>query len=186
MTTPLPPPPVPTAPPTETVVVTIPPEVLDRLTPHEGWFTQPVATVCAAAIALAAAAFAWNGVRRQIRGTALQAKRERQLDALTDAAKSSLGLLEAAGSANFIGGPSAEVSVEITSTYASALAEARLGHDKLVLGHLSKSAEAMDSFITFATEVANARAPVANLGSIRRRLLETFAEDSQGIIQGAI
>ncbi len=57
--------------------VTIPPDLLDRLTPADpGWFTQPVATLIAALLALLAARIAWRGVQNQIHATADNVERQ--------------------------------------------------------------------------------------------------------------
>ncbi|MGY2113961.1 hypothetical protein ACW9HR_08575 [Nocardia gipuzkoensis] len=49
----------------------IPPEFVDKLAPRDpGFFTQPVATMVAALVALTAAALAWWGVQRQIKASA--------------------------------------------------------------------------------------------------------------------
>lgn len=78
MTTPLPPPPPPNpvVPPglngnfpdePNTIDLNIPPEVLDKLAPPDAsWFTQPIATVIAAGLAIVAAGVAWWNVSRQI------------------------------------------------------------------------------------------------------------------------
>ncbi|OZE26573.1 hypothetical protein CH256_17435 [Rhodococcus sp. 05-2254-6] len=85
-------PPVSVAPVPTVVVepqVTIPPELLETLTPPDpGWFTQPVATILASFIALGAAIIAWRGVKRQINAAA--GNLARQIDA--EAKKEDLAL----------------------------------------------------------------------------------------------
>lgn len=76
--TPLPAPPLHGAPstpssvPTQTVVVTLPPGVADKLAPHDGiaWLNGPTATLIAAVLALIGAGIAFWAVSRQIRANA--------------------------------------------------------------------------------------------------------------------
>lgn len=84
--------------PTGPVEVRLPPELVDVLTPPDpGWFTQPVATILAASIALVAAGVAYRGVLRQIHTTREEnlknrhadlkiAQRTEAIDVLTEAA----------------------------------------------------------------------------------------------------
>ncbi|MFA4080488.1 hypothetical protein ONA92_02080 [Mycobacteroides salmoniphilum] len=61
----------------------LPPEVMDKLGPHQStWFTQPIATVIAATIALLAAAIAYHGLRSQLGATAKEAQRDRRAAAI--------------------------------------------------------------------------------------------------------
>jgi hypothetical protein len=77
---PTPPPIPPPAPaPTQTVVVNIPPELVDRFAPHGPWLTGPIATLIAAAVALLAAGIAFWAVNRQMSGNA--ASITKQIDA---------------------------------------------------------------------------------------------------------
>ena len=62
------------------VVVTVDPEVLDRLIPDSSGFelTQPWATVLAAVFAVFAAFLAWKSVRRQVEAAATQGGADRE------------------------------------------------------------------------------------------------------------
>jgi hypothetical protein len=80
---PTPPPLPPPGPAPPTTVVTIPPDVLDKLAPHHSWFETlvgPIATIVAALIALGAAFFAWRSIRSQI---AVDDKRAKRVERLT-------------------------------------------------------------------------------------------------------
>ncbi|MEU7764529.1 hypothetical protein AB0B25_05350 [Nocardia sp. NPDC049190] len=62
------------------VQLVVPSEVVEKLAPHDpGWFTQPIATLIAAAVAIGVAAWAWWNVKSQI--TANAGNVQRQLDA---------------------------------------------------------------------------------------------------------
>ncbi|WP_157115161.1 hypothetical protein [Nocardia niwae] len=64
----------------EHVQLVVPPEVIEKLAPHDpGWFTQPIATLIAAAVALGVAGWAWWNVKSQIAANAENV--QRQLDA---------------------------------------------------------------------------------------------------------
>jgi hypothetical protein len=67
--------------PTQTIVVTVPTDTLDKLAPHQSGLPQSWATIIAALIAVAAACIAFSGVLLQIRATAAQAEANRHADA---------------------------------------------------------------------------------------------------------
>ncbi|MGW9262933.1 hypothetical protein [Gordonia terrae] len=76
------PPPRPQLPP-ETAQIQVPPDVLESIAPADpGWFTQPIATIVAALIALAAAYLAWKGVKRQIQANAENVTRQLSANSL--------------------------------------------------------------------------------------------------------
>ncbi|GAA4297599.1 hypothetical protein [Mycobacterium paraffinicum] len=66
--------------PTQTVIVNLPPDVIDKLSPHETGLPQSWATIIAACIAVAAAAIALLGVWWQIRSAAREARNDRAAD----------------------------------------------------------------------------------------------------------
>ena len=75
------PPPSPAPSPTQTVVVNLPPDVVNKLSPHESGLPQSWATIIAADIAVSAALIALAGVWWQIRSAAREARRDRGHDA---------------------------------------------------------------------------------------------------------
>ncbi|MFI2228938.1 hypothetical protein [Nocardia testacea] len=80
---PVPDDPVAPAPAPETVQLVVPPELIEKLAPHDpGFLNQPTATLIAAGCALVAAGVAWWSTRRQIRANAKNV--QRQLDAQAD------------------------------------------------------------------------------------------------------
>jgi hypothetical protein len=69
--------PTPTPSPSSTVLVQLPADVLDRLSPHESWPSQSWATIIGACIAVLAALLAVWGVLRQIRADLHRARQDR-------------------------------------------------------------------------------------------------------------
>jgi alkanesulfonate monooxygenase SsuD/methylene tetrahydromethanopterin reductase-like flavin-dependent oxidoreductase (luciferase family) len=65
------------APSTQTVMVNLPPEVVDKLSPHQSGLPQSWATIIAAFIAVVAALIALGGVWWQIRSAAREAANDR-------------------------------------------------------------------------------------------------------------
>jgi hypothetical protein len=68
------PPPSPVSSPTQTVMINLPTDVVNKLSPHEGGLPQSWATIIAAGIAVFAALIALGGVWWQIRSTAREAR----------------------------------------------------------------------------------------------------------------
>ncbi|WP_441963516.1 hypothetical protein [Mycolicibacterium houstonense] len=71
------PPPVPVEapPPTQTVIVNLPADIVDKLSPHESGLSTPWATIIAACITVLAAGVALFGIWWQIRAAAEQSRR---------------------------------------------------------------------------------------------------------------
>jgi hypothetical protein len=74
------PPPSPVPSPTQTVVVNLPPDVVNKLSPHESGLPQSWATIVAASIAVAAALLAFWSVSRQINAAAREGQKNRTTD----------------------------------------------------------------------------------------------------------
>jgi hypothetical protein len=74
-------PPSPVPSPTQTVVVNLPPDVVNKLSPHESGLPQSWATIIAATIAVLAALIALAGVSWQVRSAAAEARKDRESDA---------------------------------------------------------------------------------------------------------
>lgn len=168
-TSPLPPPPpalpLPTSSPTQTIVVNLPPEVIDKLGPHQSpWLTQPIATVVAATIALLAAAIAYHGLRSQLGATAAEARKDRdaaaelarkarraELELVRNAQRQTLidtavTLLHGVHAASF-GGPEKAADPVSRREFDSGIVEAYVVVERMRVSGLERSADAFMNFL---------------------------------------
>lgn len=140
----------------ESVQLVIPPELVDKLAPHDpGMLTQPVATLIAAGVALIVAGAAWFSVKRQIASAANNV--QRQLDVQADHFR----LAQEAQAAKDVRTERLNVLRDVlvaASRVFSATTELR-GQVKLVIagmppaGLVPKAQAVSDSLVTLATEV---------------------------------
>jgi hypothetical protein len=181
--------------PNQTLVVNVPPDVVDRLTPHaSSGLSQPWATIIAAVIALAAATIAYMGVRAQVRATASQAAATREAEErqavrlervrlLSDALEASNEVQRTVTDARSAvmqrarENVSADVYKGPKDQFLYAIAKATLAKDLLKISGLRTAADAVDLFDGAAINYANNRTgTVEEVRSARENMLRVFAD----------
>ena len=165
--------------PTQTVVVTVPPD--------GGWLTQPWATVVAASIALAAAYFAWKGVQRRVNAAAEEGiknrkaedKRSRlaeQIRVLGEAVRDTEIACDAAAQINAHGG--SKSPEELADRFTEHFTKSSLARDMLLVMGLQKSAHALDDVLAVSIDCAELKATPQNVRARRFDMLKVFSEES--------
>lgn len=169
--TPTPAPPLPDEP--QVVVFNVPPELIGNLpAQNDTWFTQPVATVLAACIAVVAAVIAWSGARAQIKAEDNRVRRTEKIDALTEAYAAAHNLARQWG---LVMGPG-EPTAAAHEAYAEAFVRALLARGKLAI--LKGFGEVENTMAAFVEEVtAAANRPGSANGQEVSRLLEKLTTD---------
>ncbi|WP_131726924.1 MULTISPECIES: hypothetical protein [Mycobacteroides] len=199
--------PTPSPSPTQAIVVNIPPEVLDRMAPHETLLSQPVATVIAATIALAAAAIALIGVRIQISSAARESQRDRRAAfararsdrrAEAELARQSrqselelarnierqkivdraVELTHSVNAMSFFGRGGSNRRPEFVSEYQQKCMEALLLRDQMLVADMHRGATAMREFLIAADGQYNNGDPDAEtVGNLRIKVLARMRRD---------
>lgn len=165
--------PLPVPDPAPPVVVNIPPDLLGQVH-NDTWFTQPIATVIAASIALVAAIIAWSGARAQIAAEDRRLSRSERLDALTEAYASAHHLVLAWSAV----AQAEESTAEARQTYANAFVRALLARGRLaILKGFGPLAQTFEDLLAEATAAANRGDPGNRDGAELSRLLEKLNAD---------
>lgn len=186
---PLPPPPLPspTHDPTQ-VVLNLPPEVIDRLTNTDhSWFTQPIATVCAAVIALGAAIVAWLGIRHQANAEDTRDRKTARLDLLSDALTAATEYLTATvlrkaakEKAQSLPKMGVESSAALSARYEAAGTAALLARHKLeVIGGVKSSADAMGAFLGKVADYHRDSTDMESVTRVQKEMHVAFEKDSK-------
>lgn len=179
--------------PTQTVVVNLPPEVIEKLAPHTGIdLTQPWATVIAAFIALGAAFLALRNIKIQVQADAAIARANREAEEDRAHLEERVRLLAEAlnhGSNIFqiaVGWAEEwdernEISFETNRRYQENLARAQFAYDMLLVRGLTDSAEALSAYLQECEKVRmnEIKADSEEMQVTREHMLSTFRRSAE-------
>lgn len=131
-----------------------------------GWFTQPVATVLSACIAVVAALIAYAGVTKTVRNTRRESRRKERADALVDGLASLQTMARTIAQTGIMTDPSERLTL-VQGTAGQKMIDAAdawtLANGRLVMYGMKDALKAAEPFIQKAqlewAEIANA-API--------------------------
>jgi hypothetical protein len=137
--------------PTQTVVVNLPTDVVNKLSPHESGLPQSWATIIAACIAIAAALLALWGVSRQIRADSRTARQSRLIERMARAIELSDSMRHMLGRHNDV--PIEEWG-EDRAAFAEMLTEGQVLASMLKLLGAEKSSKSMYAYLKRVADIS--------------------------------